>query len=77
MSTTTRTVNGVELPTPGTYGIDASHTHVGFTVRHMMFAKVRGQFKTWTATLAWDAANPAKSTVEVMSNEEFCAIQSL
>ncbi|MFO0676979.1 MAG: YceI family protein [Polyangiaceae bacterium] len=48
-----------------TYAIDTTHSEVGFTVRHMMFAKVRGQFKTWSATLAWDAANPAKSTVEV------------
>jgi polyisoprenoid-binding protein YceI len=27
----------------------------------MMFAKVRGQFKTWTATAAYDAADPTKS----------------
>jgi polyisoprenoid-binding protein YceI len=30
--------------TPGTYTIDPSHTTVGFVVRHMMIAKVRGRF---------------------------------
>lgn len=48
-----------------TYNVDTTHSEIGFTVRHMMFAKVRGQFKTWTATLGYDAANPAKSTIEV------------
>jgi polyisoprenoid-binding protein YceI len=48
-----------------TYEVDTSHSEVGFTVRHMMFAKVRGQFNTWTAKLTYDAANPAKSTIEV------------
>ena len=47
------------------YNVDNTHSEIGFTVRHMMFAKVRGQFKTWTAKLGYDAANPAKSTVEV------------
>ncbi len=43
------------------YSIDTSHSEIGFTVRHMVFAKVRGQFKTWTATAAYDAADPTKS----------------
>jgi polyisoprenoid-binding protein YceI len=47
------------------YSIDTTHSEISFTVRHMMFAKVRGQFKTWSAELAYDAANPAKSTVAV------------
>jgi len=48
-----------------TYSIDTTHSEIGFTVRHMMFAKVRGQFKTWSATLSYDSANPAASKVEV------------
>src|SRR5689334_4994859 len=48
-----------------TQNIDVTHSEIGFTVRHMMFAKVRGQFKTWSAHVAYDAANPVKSTVEV------------
>jgi len=48
-----------------THTIDASHSEIGFTVRHMMFAKVRGQFKTWTTNVSYDAADPTKSTFEV------------
>jgi polyisoprenoid-binding protein YceI len=47
------------------YTIDTAHSEIGFSVRHMMFAKVRGQFKTWNATLAYDPASPAKSTIRV------------
>jgi polyisoprenoid-binding protein YceI len=46
------------------YAIDTSHSEVSFTVRHMMFAKVRGQFKTWNATLSFDAADASKSSVQ-------------
>jgi polyisoprenoid-binding protein YceI len=49
-----------------TYTIDTAHSEIGFSVRHMMFAKVRGQFNTWTATLSYDAANPAKTSLEVL-----------
>ena len=48
-----------------TYTIDNSHSDVGFSVRHMVFAKVRGHFTKWNAQLAFDPANPAKSSVEV------------
>jgi len=44
-----------------TYSIDTTHSEIAFTVRHMMFAKVRGQFKAWTATAAYDAADPTRS----------------
>jgi polyisoprenoid-binding protein YceI len=30
----------------------------------MVFAKVRGVFKTWTATLSYDPENPSKSSVK-------------
>lgn len=47
-----------------TYNIDTSHSEVTFSVRHMMFAKVRGQFKTWTATLAYNPGDPAKTSLQ-------------
>jgi polyisoprenoid-binding protein YceI len=47
------------------YGVDVAHSEVAFTVRHMMFAKVRGLFKTWTAALAYDAHNPTQSNIQV------------
>jgi polyisoprenoid-binding protein YceI len=45
--------------------IDVAHSEIGFTVRHMMFAKVRGQFKHWNATVLYDGADPTRSKVEV------------
>jgi polyisoprenoid-binding protein YceI len=46
-----------------TFTIDTSHSEVGFSVRHMVFAKVRGQFKTWSADLAYSADDPTKTAI--------------
>ncbi|MFT4235099.1 MAG: YceI family protein [Microbacterium sp.] len=35
----------------GTYAIDASHSEVGFEVRHMMIARVRGHFGAVSGTI--------------------------
>ena len=48
-----------------TWNIDNSHSGVHFTVRHMVFAKVRGHFAKWTAALHLDPANLAASNVSV------------
>ncbi len=37
--------------TAGTWNIDASHTTVGFVVRHLMIAKVRGSFTKVSGTV--------------------------
>ena len=44
--------------------IDASHSQIGFSVRHMMVSTVRGRFSTVSGTLNIDEANPANSWVE-------------
>lgn len=59
----TRTVDGIALPTPGTFELDPSHTHVGFSVRHMM-GKVRGRFTSFSGTVTV-ADDPPDSSVEV------------
>jgi polyisoprenoid-binding protein YceI len=67
MSTTaqiTRTIDGVELPIPGTYAIDASHTDVGFSVRHLMVSKTKGRFSGVSGTVTI-AEEPTESSVEV------------
>jgi polyisoprenoid-binding protein YceI len=46
----------------GTWDIDAAHSTVGFSVRHMMVSKVRGYFREFTGELV-TAENPADSTV--------------
>jgi len=48
-----------------TYAIDTAHSEITFTARHMMFAKVRGQFKSWTAALSYDARDTSKTAVQV------------
>ena len=47
----------------GTWDIDATHSTVGFSVRHMMVSKVRGYFTKFEGTLV-TAEDPAASTVE-------------
>ena len=46
-----------------TYTIDPAHSDIAFSVRHMVFAKVRGHFTKWTATLELDDKDPARSSV--------------
>lgn len=58
---TTTTTSAVAT---GTYAIDPSHSHLGFKVRHLVVAKVRGQFADYTATLVV-ADEPLESSVEV------------
>lgn len=47
-----------------TWNFDNSHSTVGFTVKHMMFAKVRGQFTDWSGSLSYDPENLADASVE-------------
>jgi polyisoprenoid-binding protein YceI len=47
------------------YSIDTTHSEIGFTARHMVFAKVRGQFKSWTAKVDYDAKDPTRSRIQV------------
>lgn len=44
--------------------IDATHSHIGFAVRHMLVSTVRGQFNVFSGTLNIDEAHPEKSWVE-------------
>lgn len=44
--------------------IDNVHTHIGFSVKHMMVTTVRGQFRSYGGTLSLDASDFAKSKFE-------------
>ncbi|MET0763679.1 MAG: YceI family protein [Blastococcus sp.] len=46
----------------GTWDIDASHSTVGFVVRHMMVSKVRGFFRDFSGEIV-TAEDPTQSTV--------------
>jgi len=54
----------IQIPgyTAGTWAIDAVHSAVSFSVRHLMVSKVRGSFRTFEGTLT-TAENPAESSV--------------
>ena len=47
-----------------TWLIDDTHTHLGFSVKHMMVSTVRGQFKQYRGTLALDPADFTRSSFE-------------
>lgn len=44
--------------------IDNVHTHIGFSVKHMMVSTVRGQFKQYRASINLDPEDFARSTFE-------------
>jgi polyisoprenoid-binding protein YceI len=49
---------------PGTYAIDADHSYVGFSVRHLMVARVKGRFTSVRGSVMLDD-DPLASSVEV------------
>ena len=60
-----RDYQGTQIPAAGTYLLDPNHSRVGFVARHLMVAKVRGQFETAEATVVV-AENPLQSSVTAL-----------
>ncbi len=68
-----RTKNDTVTETPsvavenisGDYTLDPSHTRIGFSARHAMVTKVRGNFDQFEGSAHVDTANPANSSVTV------------
>lgn len=58
-----RTFNGVQVPESGTWTIDASHSSVSFSVRHLI-GRVNGNFPQFEGT-ANIAESAADSSIEV------------
>jgi polyisoprenoid-binding protein YceI len=46
--------------------IDSSHSGIHFSVRHMVIAKVRGQFSRWSGTIAIEGADLTRASVEAV-----------
>ena len=59
-----RIVDGAEVPAAGAYALDASHSQVGFAVRHLMVSKTKGRFSDFAGTIQ-TGENPLESSVEV------------
>lgn len=49
----------------GDYVLDPAHTRIGFSARHAMVTKVRGQFDQFEGAAHIDTADPAASHVQV------------
>src|SRR5207253_4807902 len=60
----TRSHEGQDIPAPGTYAIDTSHSSVEFVGRHLGLAKVRGRFTRFGGDIQIAEA-PEQSSVEV------------
>jgi polyisoprenoid-binding protein YceI len=56
-------VSDLSALTPGPWNVDASHSTVGFTARHLMITKVRGRFGA-VAGVVTVAESPLQSTVQ-------------
>jgi polyisoprenoid-binding protein YceI len=57
-------LDGVELPAPGAWTFDVSHSAVAFSVKHLMVSKVRGRFERFDGSIDI-AAVPEESSVDV------------
>lgn len=51
--------------TKETWAIDASHSGIHFSVRHLVIAKVRGQFSRWSGTVTAPGGDLTRGSVEV------------
>ena len=52
-------------PITETWKIDASHTTVEFSAKHMMFTTVKGRFANVEGTISLDGDSPAAASVDV------------
>lgn len=59
---TTATPAGTENVT---WTIDPAHSHVGFAIKHLMIATVRGQFTDVTGTVTVDEQDPASAEIAI------------
>jgi len=52
------------MTTTSNWNIDAAHSGINFSVRHMVVSKVRGRFAKYTGAVHLDEGDLTKSTVE-------------
>jgi len=64
MASRAEALQQVEIPAPGRYDIDKSHSRFGFVARHLMVTKVRGAFDEYDATVDI-GSTPELSSVEI------------
>ncbi len=52
------------------YAIDAGHSYVGFQVKYMGFAKVRGRFESFSGSLYYDPADITRTSATIVIKTE-------
>src|SRR5512141_2628046 len=52
------------LAATSTWNFDASHSQVGFAVKHLVISNVRGEFGAYQGKLVLDEADVTRSTVD-------------
>ena len=62
---TTTADSSVQDAITGTWAIDPTHTTIGFSIRHAMIAKVRGNFGEFEGTFVIDGADVTASTASL------------
>jgi polyisoprenoid-binding protein YceI len=60
---TTATANTTKTTTTR-YTLDAGHSAVGFSIRHLMITNVRGEFSSYRGEVAYDAARPEATRID-------------
>lgn len=45
--------------------IDPAHSHISFSIRHMMISNVNGRFENFSGTVEFNEEEPARSSVDV------------
>jgi polyisoprenoid-binding protein YceI len=54
------------LAAPTAWNVDASHSQVGFAVKHLVISNVRGEFKKYEGKVLLDDADVTRSSVEAV-----------
>lgn len=61
----TSTTTAIPALAVGTWAIDPTHSRIGFSVRHLMVSKVRGQFNTFSGSLVVNEDGSASAQAEI------------
>jgi len=56
----------IELIGAELFGVDSSHSYIGFTIGFLGLTKVRGAFKSYKAAILYDEKDPTRSAVRAV-----------
>jgi polyisoprenoid-binding protein YceI len=64
MNTTTTVSTATSAANQTRWTLDAGHSAVGFSVRHLMITNVRGEFEKFSADVTYDRARPEATRID-------------